>query len=75
MTKIKMLVDEVIANVIEDEQDKGPKAVIKGEIVDVWDGVAILLVAQNQAEYVVGTKHTEQPKEEVKEEKPKKSKK
>lgn len=61
MTKIKLLVDETIANVIEDGVNKGPKRCVMGEVVDVFNGVATLMVAQGRAQLEVGTKDTEQP--------------
>lgn len=70
--KIKLLVDETIANVMEDGIDKGPKRCVVGEVVDVFKGVADLMVVWGRAEYVVGTKHTEQPNNYQVEEAPKK---
>lgn len=60
-----MLVNETLSNVIEDGQDKGPKRVVPGDIVEVWQGVADVLVAFNRAELVeekVHNNYTEQPK-------------
>lgn len=70
MTKIKLLVDETIANVIIDGEDKGPKRCVVGEVVDVFKGVADLMVEWKRAEYVVG--NTEQLNNYTQEEKPKK---
>lgn len=65
MTKIKLLVDETIANIIEDGVDKGPKRCVAGEIVEVWQGVADIMIAFNRAELAekpVHNNYTEQPK-------------
>lgn len=77
--KIKMLVDEVIANVIENGINIGPKRCVAGEIVEVYEGAGDVLIAYNRAELVKGkavTKEleTEEVKPEVKEKKTKKSK-
>lgn len=74
--KIKLLVDETIANVIENGVNVGPKRCVAGDIVEVYDGVGDMLIAYNRAELIkdkkVVTKELET--EEVKpEEKPKKN--
>ena len=52
MPKIKLLVDETITNVIEDGVDKGPKRCFAGEEVEVFEGVANLMISYGRAELV-----------------------
>lgn len=47
--KIKLLVDETIANVIEKGHSIGPKRCVVGEIVEVYEGAGDLLIAHNRA--------------------------
>lgn len=74
-----MLVEEVIANVIENGVNIGPKRCVAGDIVEVFDGVGDMLIAYNRAELVKDKKavtkelETEEVEPEV-EEKPKTSK-
>lgn len=74
--KIKLLVDETIANVIEKGHSIGPKRCIAGEEVEVYEGAGELLIAYGRAEKVKGKAVTrELETEEVPEVKEKKTKK
>lgn len=67
--KIKLLVDETIANVIENGVNVGPKRCVAGDIVEVFDGVGDMLVTYGRAKYLSdpepASKNTEQTKEKV----------
>lgn len=54
IVKIRLLVDEQIANVIEKGHSIGPKQCIAGEEVEVYEGAGELLIAYGRAEKVKG---------------------